>query len=55
MSDHMEEIVKWFNAVKGYGFIVRDDEADMFVNFSAIQMDGCRKLDDWQNVEFIIE
>jgi CspA family cold shock protein len=45
--------VKWFNAEKGYGFITRDDGgADVFVHFSAIQMDGYRSLDEGQRVEF---
>lgn len=55
MSDRMQGTVKWFNTVKGYGFIGREDGDDVFVNFSAIQMDGYRKLEEGQNVEFIIE
>jgi CspA family cold shock protein len=55
MSDRMQGTVKWFNTVKGYGFIGREDGDDVFVHFSAIQMDGYRKLEEGQNVEFIIE
>jgi CspA family cold shock protein len=44
--------VKFFNAEKGYGFISRDDGADVFVHFSNIQGDGYRSLDDGQRVEF---
>lgn len=47
--------VKWFNARKGYGFIGRDGGEDVFVHFSAIQMDGYRRLDEGQSVEFSIE
>ena len=47
--------VKWFNAVKGYGFIGRDDGDDVFVHYSALQMDGYRKLLEGQQVEFSIE
>ena len=44
--------VKWFNAEKGYGFIAREGEADVFVHFSAIQGDGYRTLEEGQQVEF---
>lgn len=48
--------VKWFNATKGYGFIGREDGGDdVFVHFSAIQMDGYKKLVENQKVEFSIE
>jgi CspA family cold shock protein len=47
--------VKWFNAEKGYGFITVDEEnSDVFVHWSAIQMDGYRSLDEGQRVEFQI-
>ena len=44
--------VKWFNTEKGYGFISREAGADVFVHYSAIQMDGYRTLEEVQRVEF---
>lgn len=45
--------VKWFNAEKGYGFITVDETGDdVFVHWSAIQMDGFRALEEGQRVEF---
>ena len=44
--------VKWFNAGKGFGFIQRENEEDVFVHFSAIQADGYRSLNEGQAVEF---
>lgn len=44
--------VKWFNSEKGFGFIAREGEADVFVHFSAIQGDGYRSLEEGQKVEF---
>src|SRR5207253_7589747 len=45
-------VVKWFNASKGYGFIQRQSGEDVFVHFSAIQMDGYKTLTEGQTVEF---
>lgn len=44
--------VKWFNASKGYGFIQRQTGEDVFVHFSAIEMDGYKTLTEGQAVEF---
>jgi CspA family cold shock protein len=45
----------WFNATKGYGFIGREGGEDVFVHFSAIQMEGYRRLKEGQSVEFSVE
>ena len=55
MTERIVGTVKWFNARKGYGFIGREDGEDIFVHFSAIQMEGYRRLDEGQDVEFVIE
>ena len=55
MTDRIVGTVKWFNARKGYGFIGHENGEDVFVHFSAISMDGYRRLDEGQNVEFSIE
>ena len=48
-------VVKWFNASKGYGFIQRQSGEDVFVHFSAIQMDGYKTLNEGQMVEFEVK
>ncbi|MBI4794426.1 MAG: cold-shock protein [Deltaproteobacteria bacterium] len=50
----MKEIgkVKWFNETKGYGFIGRENGADVFVHYSAIQGNGFKTLKEGQRVEF---
>ncbi len=48
-----EGTVKWFNADKGYGFITpAEGGEDLFVHFSAIQVDGYKTLDEGQRVSF---
>ena len=47
--------VKWFSDVKGYGFISRENEKDIFVHYSAIDMNGRKTLCEGQKVEFKIE
>jgi CspA family cold shock protein len=44
--------VKWFNSEKGYGFIAVDGGQDLFVHYTAIDMEGYRSLEDGQHVEF---
>lgn len=44
--------VKFFNAEKGYGFITAEDGKDIFVHFSAIQIDGFKTLEEGQAVNF---
>ena len=53
MSDQLESgIVKWFNEEKGFGFIARESGDDVFVHFTAINMEGRRTLLEGQNVSF---
>ncbi|MDD5674649.1 MAG: cold-shock protein [Chitinivibrionales bacterium] len=47
--------VRWFNKSKGYGFIQPDDGTrDVFVHFSAIQVDGFKTLQEGEKVQFEI-
>lgn len=48
----MKGTVKWFNAKKGFGFISDETGKDVFVHFSALQMDGFKVLDEGEEVEF---
>ncbi len=47
--------VKWFNHVKGYGFIAAEGEQDVFVHHSAIEGRGFRSLSEGEQVEFDIK
>jgi len=55
MAERFQGTVKWFSPSKGYGFIGREDGEDVFVHFSAIQMEGYKSLKQGQVVEFTVE
>jgi CspA family cold shock protein len=55
MSERIIGTVKWFNGSKGYGFLAREGGADVFVHYTAIQMDGYRSLAEGQKVEFSVQ
>ncbi len=45
--------VKWFNAAKGFGFIMPEDGGkDVFVHITAVQAAGLTGLNDGQRVQF---
>jgi CspA family cold shock protein len=44
--------VKWFNDTKGYGFIVRERGADVFVHHASIVAEGFRTLNEGDRVSF---
>ncbi len=52
MSEQQTGTVKWFNDEKGYGFIERENGADLFVHFRSIVGEGRKTLRDGQKVEF---
>lgn len=48
--------VKWFNAVKGFGFIQPDDgQKDVFVHVSAVERSGIGTLREGQRLSFELE
>ncbi len=47
--------VKWFNAQKGYGFIMAEDGTDIFVHYSGINMDGFKTLMEGQEVIYDVQ
>jgi len=48
--------VKWFNPVKGFGFIAPDDGSkDAFVHISAVERAGLQTLKEGQKVSFDLE
>ena len=48
----MKGTVKRSNAKQGFGFISDEEGNDVFVHFSALQMDGFKVLDEGDEVEF---
>jgi cold shock protein len=47
--------VKWFNESKGYGFIEREGDDDVFVHYSVIEGDGFKTLKEGELVEFEVK
>ncbi|MEW5989033.1 MAG: cold shock domain-containing protein [Chloroflexota bacterium] len=55
VSSKQYGVVKWFNRIKGYGFIQPDTGGqEVFVHYSAIDGDGYRNLAEGDRVEFEI-
>ena len=46
--------VKWFNGIKGYGFIARETGDDVFVHYNSIVGEGYKSLDEGDQVQFEI-
>lgn len=44
--------VKWFNDEKGYGFIEYNDKQDVFVHYSAVELDGYKTLSEGNIVQY---
>ena len=48
--------VKWFNAEKGFGFIVSEETGkDIFVHFSAINQEGYKSLNEGDLVNYEVK
>ncbi len=55
MNERVTGTVKWFNRVKGYGFITQESGSDVFVHYSAIRGEGYRNLYEGEMVEFVVQ
>lgn len=49
--------VKWFDKLKGYGFIIPDDDTitggrEIYVHYSSIIMEGSKNLEKGEKVSF---
>ena len=48
-------VVKWFDARKGFGFVIGPEGQDVFVHYSKIEGDGYRVLEDGSEVTYDAE
>ena len=55
MPERVNGTVKFFNGVKGSGFIAREGGDDVFVHFSAIQGEGFKNIQEGDRVEFNVQ
>lgn len=51
----MKGIVKYFDTVKGYGFITKDDGKDVFVHYTGIKAEGFKNLEKGQEAVFDVK
>jgi cold shock protein len=55
MDSRSKGVVKWFNSELGFGFITEDgDDAEYFVHYSYIEMEGYKTLKADQPVTFVM-
>ncbi|QUI68947.1 cold-shock protein [Pseudoalteromonas sp. M8] len=56
MSSRILGSVKWFNELKGFGFITPENGSpDVFVHFKSIVSEGFKTLNEGQKVAFDVE
>jgi CspA family cold shock protein len=48
-------VVAWFSNSKGYGFIERKGEPDVFFHHTALMMEGYRTIEKGEHVEFDVD
>jgi cold shock CspA family protein len=53
--ERVKGVCKWFDPKKGYGFLSREGERDVFVHHTAIDMEGYRQLEEGDEVTFLVE
>ena len=52
--DRQKGTVKWFNATKGFGFVICEDGKEIFVHFRALKHGGRRSLKDGSRISFVV-
>ena len=50
----MKGKVKWFDEKRGFGFIENDEYKDIFVHYTAINLDGYKSLKENNAVSFVL-